>query len=285
VIRVPFNQEWALERSDYDPTLYRSALESVIEMAATHEAYTLLDLQWLDNHTVRGTTGEQPNYVSPLPNTDSIILWQQLSKLWCDETAILYDVFNEPHDKLADDTQPLLGIRGDSSTFALQGRSVGPDEWLPWARQLIAAIRLGNPNALIFLPGTNWAFNLQGCVMPDMGGIVYSTHIYVRNGGSDPTKWDQIFGSFAESVPVFVGEFGGYDNEVDWGTQLADYFDEHGIGWTAWSWSDDPHLVESPPSFPFEPTPFGLMVQKRLTASTMAVSGTNVQFVAADSGS
>src|SRR5436305_3277981 len=48
IVRLPFNQDWALSRPGYDAEPYLSALDSVIGMAARRGAYILLDLQWLD---------------------------------------------------------------------------------------------------------------------------------------------------------------------------------------------------------------------------------------------
>ena len=262
VIRLPFNQYWVIERPGYDPKPYRDALEAVIEMAAVRGAYTILDLHWLDARTPRGTVAGRPNYVAPLPNLDSIIVWRQLAEAWRDETAIIYDIFNEPHDPLPDDPKPVLGIRSDCSTFTLQTREIGPKEWQPWARQLVSAVREKNPDALIFVPGTNWAYDLRDCVLPDITDVVYSTHVYV----SKCDDWGCAFGHLAESVPVFAGEWGGRADDLDWGLTLASYFEDRGIGWTAWSWSDEPRLVEYPPQPPYNTTVFGTWVRDLLRA-------------------
>jgi hypothetical protein len=47
---------------------------------------------------------------------------------------------------------------------------------------------------------------------------------------------------------------------VHWGKKLARYFDELQIGWTAWSWHNDPLLVQR-----YAPTKFGKMVRSSLT--------------------
>src|SRR5262245_11518407 len=48
IIRVPFNQDWALRgRKDCSPEEYRASLDQVISWASALGAYTILDLQWL----------------------------------------------------------------------------------------------------------------------------------------------------------------------------------------------------------------------------------------------
>ena len=133
-------------------------------------------------------------------------------------------------------------------------------EWGPWAELLIDTIREEAPDALVFVSGTNWAYDLRGFPL-NRENLVYSTHVY-RNKGEE---WFGAFGYLAGHVPVFAGEFGGGDQDLEWGTELLDYFDELGMGWTAWSWSDHPHLVDGLG----EPTAFGRLVRERLANSTI----------------
>jgi hypothetical protein len=259
VVRLPFNQAWALARPGYDPSQYLAALDSVIDQAASRGAYTLLDLQWLDAVTGRGTTNDgRTNFVAALPDLASADLWRQLAARYAGESAVLYDIFNEPHDALPDDASELRGIREDGGTFLLESRCVSMAEWQPWARYLIAAIRGANPDALIFVSGVNWGYNLTGFPLAGVEGVVYSTHVY-RNKGK---RWDGSFGRLAATHPVFAGEWGGGPDDVEWGERLAVYLMERGIGWTAWSWSDDPRLVGAD----YVPSAFGCVVKMAIAA-------------------
>lgn len=263
VIRLPFNQDWALARPDYDATPYLEALDFVIQTAARAGAYTLLDLQWLDAVTPRGTLPDgSPNFVPPLPNAGSLVLWTQLAERYRDQPAVLYDIFNEPHDALVDDPLPLLGIdRG--VTFPLPSKRVSMAQWQPWALHLVEAVRSRNPAALIFVPGTGWGYDLRGLPLPGVTGVVYSTHVY-RNKGRN---WHAAFGELAQTHPVFAGEWGGGDEDVAWGSELYRYLSARGIGWTAWSWSDAPRLVQAGTR---EPTAFGAIVRAALQPRSTA---------------
>jgi endoglucanase len=203
---------------------YLISMDYFVETAASLGAYTLLDLHWLD------TTLRQP----PLPNQDSVTMWRVLARHYREQPAVLYDILNEPH--------------------------VTMPEWQPWATRLIDAIRGENPPALIFVSGVDWGYDLSGFPLPGVQNVVYSTHVY-PNKGAD---WDRAFGKLSASHPVFAGEWGGEDQDVAWGRMLASYFKHHGIGWTAWSWKDWPHLVQRPCEPPYEPTEFGKLVQELL---------------------
>ena len=66
----------------------------------------------------------------------------------------------------------------------------------------------------------------------------------------------------ATRVPVFAAEWGGQEEDQEWGRSLADYFDQLGMGWTAWSWSNEPFLVAG-----YVPTQFGEVVRTRLAGA------------------
>ncbi|MEO5924397.1 MAG: glycoside hydrolase family 5 protein [Bryobacteraceae bacterium] len=246
VVRVPFNQDWVLNAEGY-----LGLLDEAIAVAARNGAYTLLDLQWLD---AERAFGPERQFVAPLPNPDTAKMWATLARRYQDNPAVLFDLFNEPHDRARDDPYPLY--RPDGSQYHEEHRRVSMTEWQPWAEMLVDTIRAEAPEALIFVSGTNWAYDLRGYPL-NREGLVYSTHVY-RNKGED---WFGAFGYLASHVPVFAGEFGGSECDLEWGRQLLDYFDELGIGWTAWSFADRPHLVDRAT---MQPTPFGELVFRSL---------------------
>ena len=252
IIRLPFNQDFVIRgRLGWSGEEYQRALDQVISWASALGAYTLLDLQWLDADR---TYGGDRNFVAPLPNLESVELWTTLARRYANEPAVLYDLFNEPHDRLDDDPHPLN--REDGTTYPPRQRRVTMNEWQPWARMLTQAIRSENPDALVFIGGTNWAYDLRGIPM-ELENIVYSTHVYPNKG----TDWTEAFGNLSKSVPVFAGEFGSSDTagDLDFVQRLIQYMEELNIGWTAWSWSDSPFLVDR-----YIPTAFGRVVQQAL---------------------
>jgi endoglucanase len=253
IIRLPFNQDFVLRgRRGGSGEEYQRAIDQVISWASLFGAYTLLDLQWLDADRVYG--GNR-NFVAPLPNINSLELWTTLARRYQGEPAVLYDLFNEPHDRLDDDPFPLNKENG--TTYPLGQKAVTMKEWQPWARKLTQAVRDENPDALVFVAGTNWAYDLRGMPM-DVENLVYSTHVYPNKG----RNWPEAFGNLAKSKPVFVGEFGGSDKpgDLDFVRSLMRYMRELQIGWTAWSWSDEPFLVTR-----YVPTAFGEAVRQELS--------------------
>jgi len=214
IIRLPFNQQRVLQQGER----YLKLLDQTIHWAAELGAYTLLDLQWLTDH------------IAPLPDTQSPLLWRTLADRYHANPAVLYDLYNEPHD-------------------------VPVEDWNYWATLLTDTIRSVHINALIFVSGIDWGYDLRG-VHVDAPDIVYSTHVYPDK----QAPWNKAFGNIAHHKPVFAAEWGGWDQHLDWGHKLARYFRQLGIGHAAWSWTDKPHLQHNG-----IPTPFGEIVRSQLS--------------------
>ncbi len=219
VIRVPFNQDFVLRgRSGRSGEEYQSALDQVIYWNSLFGAYTLLDLQWLDSDRIYG--GDR-NFVAPLPNVQAVGLWSLLAARYKGEPAVLYDIFTEPHDRLADDPYPLN--KPDGTTYPAGQMAVTMAAWQPWAQALTSAIRSENADALVFMAGINWAYDLRGMPL-QIANAVYSSHVYSNKG----TNWQEAFGDLARTAPVFVGELGGDDTDTDleFGRNLMDYLNQ-----------------------------------------------------------
>jgi hypothetical protein len=272
VIRLPFNQEWALRgRGRFSAEDYLASLDQVISWAAELGAYTILDLQWLDPETVYGLTLDRnsqlmPNHIAPTPDADSILLWTTLAARYRDEPAVLFDLFNEPHDPLDGDFLP-IHVAGLEGEIEKSGENfVGAELWTAWAGRLINEVRRIRTGGLILVEGIDWGFDLRGIHL-DVPNIVYSTHIYSNRRVG---HWHKAIGRAAE-VPLFIGEWGGEEKDLAFGRTLADRMRRDGLGWTAWSWVDYPRLVERPGAPDYRPTAFGDLVRSELRASAGGV--------------
>ena len=154
IIRLPFNQDFVLRgRLGHSGEEYQEAIDQVIYWASLFGAYTLLDLQWLDAERVYG--GNR-NFVAPLPNMESVELWTTLARRYASEPAVLYDVFNEPHDRLNDDPYPLNKEDGTTSPSGPEARDDEGVEALGSQADGGNSERESGP--LVFVGGTNWAY-------------------------------------------------------------------------------------------------------------------------------
>jgi endoglucanase len=245
IVRIPFNQDWVLR----DPG-YPALLDRVVGWISGNGAYVLLDLQW------RNTDVGIP----PIPDEEAVSMWAMLAARYRGNPAVLFDIHNEAHD-------------------------VSWAEWRSRASEIIEAIRAVHPEALVFVSGLDWAYDLRGWEEEPLPypNVVYSTHPYPFK--AEPWAWDKYFGNAARNLPVFAGEFGGRTEHLEWGRQLIDYLTARGIGWTAWSWVDNPHLTREDRR---TPTEFGLLVKDALAMHaggaphTLALWGVEAIAVTAD---
>ncbi len=242
IVRIPFNQDWITN----DPN-YVDLLDQVIGWINKAGAYALIDLHW------ESTDVKQ----MAIPNAMAAFMWQTLAAMYKDNPGVLYDIHNEAHD----------------TTW---------EAWRNRATLIIESIRTVHPKALIFVSGLDWAYDLRGWQADPLpyANIVYATHPYPFKG--EPWAWDKYFGTFADSYPVLAGEFGGEDTNLEWGRQIIRYFNEKQIGWTAWSWVDNPRLTQDDRR---TPTKFGKLVRTALLRHAgvdsvqLAISGITVQSI------
>ncbi len=226
VVRIPFTQSLVLGgRNGAD---YVAELRELVAWLRELGAYSILDLQWLDREKI---WGPGDNRVPPEPNEASLDCWAKLSEAFRGEEAVLFDLFNEPHD-------------------------IDAETWSGWAARLTEAARVADETRVVLVSGVNWAFDLRG-VWVEAPNVVYSAHVYPWMSAD----WWTHFGFRADEAPLFVGEWGGGAGDLGWGRRLAAYLRELEVGWTAWSWRDKPHLQVNG-----LPTEFGDVVMAALHA-------------------
>jgi hypothetical protein len=172
---------------------------------------------------------------------------------------VLFDPFNEPHDRLPDDGQLLHLVDGNGDMVEADRDVVSAQDWNAWAELLVAEIRREHPDSLILIGGIDWAFDLRE-VQVSAPNIVYSAHIYPNR---KRRHWGRAL-SRAGEVPIFVAEWGGGSEDMAFGRELASIMQDLELGWAAWSWVDRPQLTEAPRGPQYNPTAFGALVREEL---------------------
>ena len=174
-----------------------------------------------------------------------------MAQRYKDEPHILYGTFNEP------------------SYIAWR-------DWRPVAEELVDVIHTVNPEALVFVSGTDWGYDLSGAISDPVrhNNVVYETHPYPWK----PEGWQLTVEQLAQTAPVFIGEWGfsiehpdddGYVTLDDYGIPLIQFADEHEIGWTTWVWHPEwtPRMLKSWRNY--IPTGFGQLVKNSLTGEEL----------------
>ena len=226
-IRIPLSQDrWfgkAPGQTD-GGTSYRKIVDDAINTSENAQAYAVLDLHW-SNAGVWGQSIAQHR----MPDANSLEFWRAVAKAYKNRSAVLFDLYNEPHDVDWKTWRDGGDVTEDGKTYRAPGMQT-----------VLDAVRSTGAKNVCLIGGLDWAYDLSGVLDgyalkdPKGNGIMYSAHIYPWK-----SDWDGKVGRVAKIAPVFVGEVGGEpeNGKYDMATfvpKILDWMDANALHWTAW---------------------------------------------------
>ncbi len=268
-VRLPMNEAFWYGRSVYQNDGgkgYRDIIAQIITLAANRGTYIAIDL-----HRFRAPKPEHADF------------WKDFAALYKDHPAVLFDVFNEPHDiswevwknggwvseKSGADESAFLTAEEKKKNQGFQ--SVG-------MQGLVDAVRATGAKNLIIAGGVAWCNDLagvtQGYALDDKGGngILYSWHNYNWHTG-----WAEKVLGAAAKYPIFVGEVGADTQKMDfipaaaqedpytWVPDMLGFIQKYHLNWTGWCLHPQatPVLISD---WNYTPTPYWGVFAKRALA-------------------
>jgi hypothetical protein len=233
--------------------------------------YVILDLHWNAPGT-NVANGQQ--VMADLDHGPAF--WELVAATFKAFPAIIFDLYNEPHD-----------ISWDCWKNGCQV----PDGWsTAGMAQLVAVVRGAGATQPLMLGGLNWAKDLSQWlafkpVDPIEGPeqLVASYHTYCGPPGTDTvakceaalpsvkSEWPAVT-TVASSVPVVTGEFGEYDCATTYVPSYMEFADGKGISYLGWAWDTWPGRCGSGPALimdsyvPATATPYGMGLKSHLAA-------------------
>ena len=150
-------------------------------------------------------------------------------------------------------------------------------EWRPVAEELVDVIHAVHPEAVVFVSGVDWGYDLRGAINDPVNrnNIIYESHPYPGKGNG----WKTILDELRKPTPVFLGEWGFNPGSANpnlrgtaqnYGLPLVRYAKASDIGWTAWVW----HPRWEPVMFTswngYTPTEFGHVVKNSLRSTAIS---------------
>jgi hypothetical protein len=278
LVRLPLSQDywfgkvvnWSTPNPSDGGAQYKKIVDQLVELALSFGKYIELDLHW-SNAGEWGKNIGQHN----MPDENSVEFWVDVAKRYANNPAVLFNLYNEPHDI----TWEVWRNGGSITEVVNKGKS---DEKTltyvtPGHQKIVNEIRKAGANNIIIAGGLDWAYDLTGVASyaltdtPQGNGIVYDSHIYPWkewNGRNHDTKVLSI----ADKYPVIVGEigidlfgeWGAFENFSGWLKGMLDWFDKNELHWTAWCFHKDatPNMISD---WSFTPTKHhGAVVKERL---------------------
>ncbi len=274
IIRLPLSQDrWFGMASDQkdDGTAYRALVKKCVDYVAGQRAYIMLDLHW-NNADVWGQNIGQ----HVMPDSNSVVFWKSCATLYKNHPAVLFDLYNEPHNTTWDIWRDGGTITENSRVGAGQGAQVGPKVYkTPGMQKLLDTVRAVGAKNVIVCGGLDWSYDMKGFLEgytlkdPSGNGVIYANHAY-NNKGDAVSTWLAKMEAATAKLPVIVSEFGGQNRGATikepnaWVKQVIDIIHAHKWNYTAW----DLHPAAGPTlvsDWKYTPTPsFGVLVKDDL---------------------
>ena len=283
-IRLPMSQDrWfgkAPEQSD-EGKAYRALVDQVVQLCASKGVYIMLDLHWSDVGEWGRNIGQHS-----MPDENSLAFWKDLAPVYANHPAVIYDLYNEPHDVTWD-----IWLSGGAVTDRPNNRRGGtPKTFQAVGMQtLLDAVRATGAKNVIIAGGLNWAYDFDGILDgrqlkdPNGNGVIYANHVY-NNKGHGVEVWIARMEQATAKLPVIVSEFGGSGGPNrrvgrfggpapanptgdDWLLHVMQVIQDHNWAWTAWDFHPQagPTLISG---WDYTPTPdFGVFIKQMLVGT------------------
>ncbi len=267
IIRLPLSQDrWfgkGPEQTD-GGVAYRALVARIVSTISSLNSYVILDDHWSDEDQWGKNIGQHL-----MPDRNSITFWKSFAKVYANNSAVIFDLYNEPHDvswKIWRDGGPI------TETDQQKGTKISYDA--VGLQTILNTIRSTGAENVALAGGLNWAYDLTGILNgyalsdPTGNGVMYANHYYPFKGIT-VKQWIADMVAATAKVPVIVSEFGTSPTDKGakgnrWILETLNAMQEHHWNWTAWDMhpSAGPDLITD---WSYTPTPyFGVFVKDAL---------------------
>jgi endoglucanase len=249
VIRIPLNEDcWLginMGKSPYGGDVYQDGIKNYVDLLIANGITPILEL-----HATAPGSQQATTRLQPLPDRDySPIFWKEVAKAYKDNTAVIFDLFNEPfpdnnRDTIAawncwrDGTNPQTCPLG---TAGLHYEAAGMEE-------LVDVVRETGARNILMLGGIQYAATLDHWLeyvpQDPQQELVAAWHIYNYSWCSASSCWLSQALPVMKAYPVITGEIGENDAKAAFILRAMSFLDHPGEdvppqNYLAWVWNTD----------------------------------------------
>ncbi|HLK17224.1 MAG TPA: cellulase family glycosylhydrolase [Fimbriimonadaceae bacterium] len=275
IIRLPMSEDRWFGKADEQKDgglAYRALVKRAVNYCSDHGCYILLDLHWNDADEWGKNIGQHV-----MPDMHSLEFWRSCAREYRNQHAVLFDLYNEPHDTTWDIWLKGGDIEEKRGVGARQGRFVPVKYHTPGMQAMLDAVRSTGARNAVVCGGLDWAYDLSGFLKgfqlkdPHGRGVIYACHTYPIKGDT-VDKWLTKLDAALPTIPVIMSEFGANNRGATanqpnaWVERVVREMEARHCNWIAW----DLHPAAGPvliSDWKYTPTPsFGSIVKAALAA-------------------
>jgi hypothetical protein len=242
-IRLPLAQDrWfgkAREQKD-EGKAYRTLVDQVVQLCSQNGCYVILDLHWSDAAEWGKQIGQHV-----MPDRNSLEFWKSCAGVYKNHPAVIFDLYNEPHDVSWDVWQ-----KGGQLTEQASRRTPEKAYQAVGMQELLDAVRETGAMNVVIAGGLDWAYDMSGLLDgkqlsdPTGNGVIYANHAYPIKGDT-VEQWIAKMEKATKVLPVIVSEFGAESRwsmtpggriptGEPWVRAVLQALEDHQWNWTAW---------------------------------------------------
>ncbi len=275
IIRLPLSQDrWfgkAPEQNDGGKA-YRALVKQIVTQCSTQHCYIILDLHWSDCNEWGKNIGQHS-----MPDLNSVAFWKSFAPIYANNPAVLFDLYNEPHDVSWD-----VWLHGGWITDKPNRRDqVAKKYQCVGMQEMLDTVRATGAKNVVIAGGLDWAYDFSGILAgrqlsdPNGNGVIYASHCY-DNKHESVYAWIAKMEIATARLPVIVSEFGGNSGpskvvpDDNWLLHVLQAIQEHQWSYTAWDLHPraGPRLISD---WNYTPSPrFGVFVMEAMNGTLPA---------------
>jgi endoglucanase len=238
-VRVPLNEDCWLgingAPAKYSAAHYHRAVKNYVSRLREASLYVVLDLHW-SAPGARLAAGQQP--MADLDHSPAF--WSSVARTFKDDPAVIFDLYNEPHD---------------ISWQCWRDGCVMPGGWRTAGMQtLIHAVRSTGASQPVIATGLGSGNDLAGWLdyrpHDPVNQLVAGLHMYDFSASCDePECWATEVGPVARQVPLVTTELGQDTCQGPFIDRYTSWADHAGVSYLGWTWNPTgcsaPALIKS----------------------------------------